>query len=106
MINFFRSNKKRDFIAYWELTKFEELLSKGIEVGSEYFFLVKFIGIFLLTITKTYILLSCAVFFCTFGIGMFNPTINSLISQKINKNQMKIASNIFNYLRRLKKKIN
>ena len=48
MINFFRSNKKRDFIAYWELTKFEELLSKGIEVGSEYFFLVKFIGIFLL----------------------------------------------------------
>ena len=41
MINFFRSNKKRDFIAYWDLTKFEELLSKGIEVGSDYFFLIK-----------------------------------------------------------------
>ncbi len=48
IINPFKSHKKKDFIAYWQLNKFEELLSKGIEVGSEYFFLVKFIGIFLL----------------------------------------------------------
>ena len=44
-----------------------------------------FIGIYILTITSNYLLLSISVFFCTFGIGVFNPTINSLISQKISK---------------------
>ena len=68
--------------------KFKEKMTALISI----FFI--FIGIFLLTITKTYILLSCAVFFCTFGIGMFNPTINSLISQKINKDQTGSALSI------------
>ena len=68
--------------------KFKEKITALISI----FFI--FIGIFLLTITETYILLSCAVFFCTFGIGMFNPTINSLISQKINKDQTGSALSI------------
>ena len=68
--------------------KFKEKMTALISI----FFI--FIGIFLLTITKTYTLLSCAVFFCTFGIGMFNPTINSLISQKINKDQTGSALSI------------
>ena len=70
------------------MKKFKEKMTALISI----FFI--FIGIFLLTITKTYTLLSCAVFFCTFGIGMFNPTINSLISQKINKDQTGSALSI------------
>ena len=30
IINPFKSHKKKDFIVYWQLNKFEELLTKGI----------------------------------------------------------------------------
>ena len=47
IINPFKSHKKNDFIAYWDLKQFSQLLNKGIEVGSNYFFLIKNVGIFL-----------------------------------------------------------
>ena len=39
-----------------------------------------FIGIYTLSISFNYLFLSIAIFFCTMGIGILNPTINSLIS--------------------------
>ncbi|NSW88619.1 MFS transporter [bacterium] len=39
-----------------------------------------FIGIYTLTISFNYLMLSIAIFFCTMGIGILNPTINSLVS--------------------------
>ena len=47
IINPFKSHKKNDFVAYWDLKQFSQLLNKGIEVGSNYFFLIKNVGIFL-----------------------------------------------------------
>ena len=47
IINPFKSHKKKDFIAYWDLKQFSQLLNKGIEVGSNYFFLIKNVGVFL-----------------------------------------------------------
>lgn len=53
-----------------------------------------FIGIFTLTISFNYITLSIAIFFCTMGIGILNPTINSLVSINSNKNQTGSALSI------------
>ena len=47
IINPFKSHKKKDFVAYWDLKQFSQLLNKGIEVGSNYFFLIKNVGVFL-----------------------------------------------------------
>ena len=41
IVNPFKSHKKKDFVAYWDLKQFSHLLNKGIEVGSDYFFLIK-----------------------------------------------------------------
>ena len=41
IVNPFKSHKKKDFVAYWDLKQFSQLLNKGIEVGSNYFFLIK-----------------------------------------------------------------
>ena len=41
IVNPFKSHKKKDFVAYWDLKQFSQLLNKGIEVGSDYFFLIK-----------------------------------------------------------------
>ena len=41
IVNPFKSHKKKDFVAYWDLKQFNQLLNKGIEVGSDYFFLIK-----------------------------------------------------------------
>ncbi len=38
-------NSNEDFIAYWDLNEFKQLLQKGIEIGSQYFFLIKNVGV-------------------------------------------------------------
>ena len=53
-----------------------------------------FIGIYTLTISFNYWMLSIAIFFCTMGIGVLNPTINSLVSINTNKNQTGSALSI------------
>jgi DHA1 family tetracycline resistance protein-like MFS transporter len=46
-----------------------------------------FIGILSLTLSSNYLILSISIFFCTMGIGLLNPTINSLLSMSSDKNQ-------------------
>lgn len=41
-----------------------------------------FLGILSLTMSTNYIILGVGIFFCTMGIGIINPTINSLLSKK------------------------
>ena len=53
-----------------------------------------FIGIYTLTISYDYMVLSIAIFFCTMGIGILNPTINSLISINSKENQTGSALSI------------
>jgi MFS family permease len=53
-----------------------------------------FIGIYTLTISYNYLFLSIAIFFCTMGIGILNPTINSLITMSSKENQTGSALSI------------
>lgn len=53
-----------------------------------------FVGVLFLSFTKNYIILSFAIFFLTLGIGIFNPTINSLISKNIEKSNTGAALSI------------
>lgn len=38
-------DSNKDFIAYWDLNEFKELLQKGKELGSKYFFLIRNVGV-------------------------------------------------------------
>jgi len=53
-----------------------------------------FIGVLILSITRNYYFLGFAIFFLTLGIGIFNPTIYSLISKKISKSSTGSALSI------------
>ena len=35
----------QDFIAYWDLNEFKQLLEEGKAIGSKYFFLIKSVGV-------------------------------------------------------------
>jgi len=82
-------------LAFHQAISINFFVSKFKEGKTIFFSILSiFIGIYTLTLSFNYIMLSIAIFFCTMGIGILNPTINSLISMKSDKNQTGSALSI------------
>ena len=48
------SGDDKDFIAYWDLNEFKQLLEKGKAIGSKYFFMIKSFSVYLFVIESDF----------------------------------------------------